>query len=166
MVQKIKENNTMYIKRCNCCKSVFSYDIKEYASSYGYDNAVGIVRCPYCDHKNKIKFKIRYKSSKKVNEDYKIELERVNNRNEELKSIIEKLESKNKKLEIDNSDCKKTKILYEDRKAKYDKLYADFNKIDHIVNDISEYIDDYMNSPKKNNLATKYLKEIQEIIKN
>ena len=165
MISKIKENNTLYIRRCNHCKSMFSYDAQDYASNYGYGNEYGLIRCPYCEHKNKIKFKIRYKSSKKVNQDYKVELEKVKNRNEELKSIIDKLENEKSKLKDKANKYDTMESSYKSEKKSREVLRGKCDELNGKIYDINEYINDYMNSSRKNNLATKYLKEIQEIIK-
>lgn len=165
MINKVKENNTLYIRRCNHCKSVFSYNAQDYASNYGYGNEYGLIRCPYCEHKNKIKFKIRYRSSKKVNQDYKTELDKVKNRNEELESIVKKLESKNKELSIQAGDAKKMESLYKSEKKMREDYHKKYNEENSKVGKVNYYINKYMESPKKNNLAIKYLKEIQELIK-
>lgn len=165
MINKIKENNTLYIRRCNHCKSVFSYDAQDYASNYGYGNEYGLIRCPYCEHKNKIKFKIRYRSSKKVNQDYKAELDKVKNRNEELKAIVEKLESNNNKLKSNVIKYEDIESLYNQEKKISNEYRNKYTKAHDKIIKVSLYIDDYMFSGKRNNLATKYLKEIQELIK-
>ena len=70
MANKIKENNTLYIRRCKHCKSLFGYTNLEWAKDdYYYDK--GTIKCPYCNNKNKIRFKIRYKSVKKIEAFYR-----------------------------------------------------------------------------------------------
>ena len=165
MISKIKENNTMYIRRCNHCKSMFSYDAQDYVSNYGYGNAYGLIRCPYCECKNEIKFKIRYKSSKKVNQDYKAELDKEKNSNEELRGVIKRLEHENNELKNDASSYKKISTLYEREKRECERYKNQYNNEHFKVCNVYDYINDYMNSSKKSNLAIKYLKEIQEIIK-
>lgn len=165
MISKIKENNTLYIRKCKHCKSIFSYDVQDYVSSYGYSNSYGNVKCPYCSSRNKIKFKIRYKSSKKVNQEYKVELEKVKNKNEKLNSIIEKLENEKSKLKDKANKYDTMESSYKLEKKSKEVLRDKCDELNGKIYDINEYINDYMNSSKKNNLATKYLKEIQEIIK-
>ena len=165
MISKIKENNTMYIRRCNHCKSMFSYDAQDYVSDYGYGNAYGLIRCPYCECRNKIKFKIRYKSSKKVSQDYKAELDKVKNENKTLKSMIDKLENEKFKLKDKADEYDKMESSYKSEKKSRDVLRGKYDEVNGKIYNVNEYINDYMNSSRKNNLATKYLKEIQEIIK-
>ena len=165
MINKIKENNTLYIRKCKHCKSIFSYDAQDYVSSYGYSDSYGNVKCPYCSSRNKIKFKIRYKSSKKVNQDYKTELNIIREENNNLKVKIEKLELENNNLKETTGNYDNIKSLYESEKKKCSNYLSAYNKENDKIRKVDDYIEDYMNSSRKNNLATKYLKEIQEIIK-
>ena len=158
MINKIKENNTLYIRKCKCCNSLFSYNMHDYANSYGYGNTFGSVECPYCKYENKIKFRIRYKSSKKVVQDYKAELEQLN------KELLN-LKKEYKDFKDGVGELKYYESLYNSQKRDIEKLRGDYNNEHSKVRKVNNYINDYLNSDRKNNLAIKYLKEIQELIK-
>lgn len=171
MITLIKENLTQYIHRCKVCKSWFVYDIKDYVNDV-YTDYRGYVKCPCCKNRNRIRFKIKYKNSKKINKNYKSlyeeslkEQERLENINNNDLLNIKKLNSTIEELNNRIKVSEKYKNMYEVSNASYDKLHADSNNKTFKLNGVQDYINDYMNSSKKNNLATKYLKEIQEIIK-
>ena len=164
MANKIKENNTLYIRRCKHCKSLFGYTNLEWAKDdYYYDK--GTIKCPYCNNKNKIRFKIRYKSVKKIEEDYKSKFEESEKDNESLKRDIKSLEIKYNEQKLEINLLSSYKIKYEGEKKKCTKLNNELFEVKEKISKINTYIDNYMNSPKKNNLATKYIKEIQELTK-
>lgn len=164
MICKIKENNTTYIHKCHHCKSWFGYDIQEWAKDT-YRSRKGRVECPYCQNEDKIKFKIRYKSSKKNNIDYKNELANIKENNKELKNEVKELESVNFDLRQEVNSLKKMESLYDEGKRSYEKLRSKYNNLERKIDMVNTYISDYMKSDKRNNLATKYLKEIQELSK-
>lgn len=160
MITLIKENLTQYVHRCKVCKSWFVYDIKDYvANCYSANN--GYVSCPCCHNKNRIKFKIKYKSSKKINENYKSLYE------ESLKEQ-KRLENTNNNFLLDteklNNTIKELENKYKHDQEDYEDLFQAFKIADTKLGDVDDYIENYLNSDKKNNLATKYIKEIKEII--
>lgn len=164
MANKIKENNTLYIRRCKHCKSLFSYTDLEWAKD-DWRSDKGTIKCPYCENKNKIRFKIRYKSSKMVEKDYKDELEQVLKDNKDTHTKLENLQSEYSRFKYEVGEYETYKKYYENEKKECTKLNNELFEVRAKVDKINTYINDYMNSPKKNNLATKYIKEIQELTK-
>ena len=146
MIKEYKKNETQYIKKCKYCKSTFIYENEDYYSDYSYGKKH--IRCPYCREVNKIRFKIVFKNNEQMQEDYKKELDNLKTkfddvRNEKLKRIIE---------------------LNEEKKQIVNKYKALEERLEHKENKIKKYINDYMSSDKKSNIAIKHLKEILKIL--
>lgn len=148
MANKLKENYTLYIRKCSVCGSHFTYNTKEWAEDT-YHNDKGYVRCPYCDNKNKIKFNIRYRSSKKIIQDYKTELDIIREENNNLKDKIKKLELKNRNLKETTDTYDNIKALYESEKKKCSNYLSAYNKENDKIREVDDYIEDYMNSSRK-----------------
>lgn len=164
MIKLIKENLTQYIHRCKVCKSWFIYDIKDYVD-VSHDNYNGYVKCPCCKHRNKIKFKIKYKSSKRINENYKSLYEESLKEQERLENMNNNHLLNTKKLNNTIGELNGKIEKYEYNQEKYDKLYSSYTRTIDTISKIKHYIENYLNSDRKNNLATKYIKEIQNLIK-
>lgn len=164
MIKLIKENFAQYIHRCKLCKSWFVYDIKDYIDDCYYDDYIGYVQCPCCKSRNKIKFKIKYKSSKKINENYKSLYEESLKEQKRLENTNNNFLLDTKKLNNTIKELKNKLNKYEYDQENYEELFREFKIADTKLGGVNDYIENYLNLDKKNNLATKYIKEIKEII--
>ena len=115
MANRVKENNTLYIRRCKHCKSLFSYTNLEWAKDDWHSDK-GIIKCPYCERKNKIRLKIRYKSAKKMDKDYKAELEQVQKDNRLTNIKLKDLESEYSKFKCEVGKYTTYKKDYEEER--------------------------------------------------
>lgn len=67
MIKKIKEDMTIYIKKCKHCKSDFQYTADELIGYEGKRQHT--LRCPYCNFYNKIYSRKIYKTCEEMEED-------------------------------------------------------------------------------------------------
>lgn len=139
MIKEYKKNETQYIKKCKYCKSKFLYENEDYYSDYSYGKKH--IKCPYCKEVNKIRFKIIFKNEEQVKDDIKKEYNELKNRFENYQS---------KSLANENKLFQEKKELESKYKEKLEK--------------IKKYINDYMSSDKKSNIAIKHLKEILKLL--
>lgn len=139
MIKEYKKNETQYIKKCKYCKSKFLYENEDYYSDYSYGKKH--IKCPYCKEVNKIRFKIIFKNEEQVKDDIKKEYNELKNRFENYQS---------KSLANENKLFQEKKELESKYKEKLEK--------------IKKYINDYMSSDKKSNIAIKHLKEILRLL--
>lgn len=146
MIKEYKKNETQYIKKCKYCKSKFLYENEDYYSDYSYGKRK--IKCPYCREVNKIIFKITYKNEEQIQEDYKKEL-----------NIL-----KTKYNDVQNNKIKRENELYIEKKEIESKYKEKLEKKEFKENKIKKYINDYMSSDKKSNIAIKHLKEILKIL--
>mgnify|MGYP001625438438 CR=1 FL=1 len=143
MKKTIIIDRTQYIKKCKYCNSKFIYDIEELVGRYSYDDNKRL-SCPNCGNVNKIYFKKIYKGNDEVVKNYDKEIEKLKSEKKEKENDIQDLKYK---LQENEQLTKNTNQYYEDKLGK-----------------LKTYVNNLLNN-NVNNLAKKYLKEIDYIIK-
>lgn len=146
MIKEYKKNETQYIKKCKYCKSKFLYENEDYYSDYNYGRKN--IKCPYCREVNKVRFKTIFKDDEQIKDDIRKEYNEL-------------------KTRFDNSNdrwFKENQKLFDEKKKMESEYKEKLEKKELKENKIKKYINNYMSSDKKSNIAIKHLKVILELL--